>query len=47
MTGIDDPYEHPADAELSVDTSTMSVAEAVDLVLAYLVESGWVEPAMK
>jgi sulfate adenylyltransferase len=47
MTGIDDPYEVPTDAELVLDTTDMSVPEAVDLVLAYLVDSGWVEPEMK
>ena len=46
MTGIDDPYEVPADAELSIDTTTMSVAEAVDVVLSFLIESGWMEPKL-
>jgi sulfate adenylyltransferase len=46
MTGIDDPYEEPLDAELTVDTTTMSVAEAVEVVLGYLVENGWVEPKL-
>jgi sulfate adenylyltransferase len=46
MTGIDDPYEEPADAELTIDTTDMTVPEAVELVLAYLVENGWVEPNM-
>ncbi|GGN57971.1 sulfate adenylyltransferase [Actinoplanes lobatus] len=46
MTGIDDPYEEPADAELTVDTTTMTVPEAVEMVLGYLVESGWVEPKL-
>ncbi len=46
MTGVDDPYEAPTDAELVVDTSTTSVAEAVDAVLQYLIESGWVEPRL-
>jgi sulfate adenylyltransferase len=44
MTGIDDPYEEPADAELTIDTTDMTVPEAVEVVLAYLVENGWVEP---
>ena len=47
MTGIDDPYEEPADAELTLDTTDMTVVEAIDVVLAYLIESGWVEPNMK
>jgi sulfate adenylyltransferase len=46
MTGIDDPYEEPADAELTLDTTTMTVEEAIDVVLAYLVENGWVEPKL-
>ena len=44
MTGIDDPYEEPANAELTIDTTNMSVPEAIEVVLAYLVENGWVEP---
>ncbi|MEV4274829.1 adenylyl-sulfate kinase [Actinoplanes xinjiangensis] len=46
MTGIDDPYEEPTDAELTVDTTTMSVPEAVEMVLSHLVENGWVEPKL-
>ena len=46
MTGIDDPYEEPADAELTIDTTTMTVPEAIELVLGYLVENGWVEPKL-
>ncbi|WP_045745544.1 adenylyl-sulfate kinase [Actinoplanes rectilineatus] len=46
MTGIDDPYEEPSDAEMTIDTTTMTVVEAVELVLAYLVENGWVEPKL-
>jgi sulfate adenylyltransferase len=46
MTGIDDPYEVPADAELTLDTTTMTVPEAIDVVLTFLVENGWVEPKL-
>jgi sulfate adenylyltransferase len=46
MTGVDDPYEEPTDAELVVDTTTMSVPEAIDAVMRYLVETGWVEPKL-
>jgi sulfate adenylyltransferase len=46
MTGVDDPYEEPPAAELTVDTTDMSVPEAIELVLAYLVENGWVEPKL-
>jgi sulfate adenylyltransferase len=46
MTGVDDPYEEPANAELTIDTTDMTVPEAIEVVLAYLVESGWVEPRL-
>jgi sulfate adenylyltransferase len=46
LTGVDDPYEEPTDAELTIDTTSMTVPEAVELVLTYLVESGWVEPKL-
>jgi sulfate adenylyltransferase len=45
MTGIDDPYEVPTDAELVLDTSGIAVDDAVDAVLTYLTDSGWVEPS--
>lgn len=47
MTGIDDPYEEPADAELTIDTTTITVPEAIEMVAAYLIDSGWVEPKMQ
>lgn len=34
FTGIDDPYEQPADADLVIDTSDVSVDDAVEQVLA-------------
>ncbi|MEH1168108.1 adenylyl-sulfate kinase [Micromonospora sp. CPCC 205539] len=43
MTGIDDPYEAPTDADLVVDTTELSVADAVQTVLHHLTETGWVE----
>jgi sulfate adenylyltransferase len=36
FTGIDDPYEAPADAELVIDTSLVSLDDAVDRVIAFL-----------
>jgi sulfate adenylyltransferase len=36
FTGVDDPYEEPADADLVVDTSTSAVDDAVDRVLDLL-----------
>jgi sulfate adenylyltransferase len=36
FTGIDDPYEEPADADLVIDTSQVSLDDAVAQVLARL-----------
>ncbi len=36
FTGISDPYEEPADAQLRLDTSTVDIGTAVDLVLGEL-----------
>jgi len=36
FTGISDPYEEPADADLRLDTSSVDVATAVETVLAEL-----------
>jgi sulfate adenylyltransferase len=43
MTGVDDPYETPTDADLVLDTSDMAVPEAVDRVLRYLADEGWLD----
>jgi sulfate adenylyltransferase len=47
MTGIDDPYEEPIDADLVVDTTDMTVEEAVQRVMEHLTETGWVEPRLQ
>ncbi len=44
MTGIDDPYEEPIDADLVIDTSAMSSDAAVQLVLDKLATDGWLDP---
>lgn len=36
FTGIDDPYEEPSDPEITIDTTHISVDEAVAQVLEYL-----------
>jgi sulfate adenylyltransferase len=41
FTGVSDPYEEPRDADLVLDTSTMTRAEAVNGVLAMLTSGGW------
>lgn len=44
MTGIDDPYEPPTDADLVIDTTGMKISEAVTLVLRHLGAHGWIDP---
>ena len=41
FTGISDPYEEPRDADLVLDTSTMTRAEAVSAVIELLTTGGW------
>ncbi|MBO0805470.1 MAG: adenylyl-sulfate kinase [Nocardiopsaceae bacterium] len=41
FTGISDPYEEPTDADLTVDTSTVSRHDAVAAVLGLLTRGGW------
>jgi sulfate adenylyltransferase len=43
FTGISDPYEVPGDAEITIDTVTTSVDDAVDVVLAYLSSRGFLD----
>jgi sulfate adenylyltransferase len=43
MTGLDDPYELPADADLVIDTSNLSIDDAIDSVVEYLVVEGWLD----
>ena len=41
VTGIDDPYEVPEQAELTLDTSVISPVAAAQRVLRYLEEEGY------
>jgi sulfate adenylyltransferase len=43
MTGIDDPYEVPTDADLVIDTSDLSIDDAVAAVIDHLVVEGWLD----
>ena len=36
FTGIDSPYEHPVNPEITLDAGHLSVAESVNSLLAYL-----------
>lgn len=38
FTGIDDPYEAPQNPELEIDTTDISVDDAVEMVIKYLEE---------
>ena len=41
FTGISDPYEEPLDADLAIDTSTMTREQATEAVLKLLTSGGW------
>ena len=45
FTGISDPYEEPDDANLRIDTSSISIDQAVALVLEHLERNGWLRGA--
>lgn len=44
FTGIDDPYEPPHNAEMTIDTVSNTAEENAEHILAYLVERGYVLP---
>jgi sulfate adenylyltransferase len=44
FTGVSDPYEEPADADLTIDTSTMTREQATDAVIGLLTSGGWLPP---
>lgn len=43
FTGVSDPYEEPRDADVTLDTSSMAVEDAVAIVVGYLDRGGWLE----
>lgn len=43
FTGIDSPFEAPLAAELTIDTSTLSVESAVDRICNYMVAAGYID----
>jgi len=45
FTGISDPYEEPLDADLVIDTSTMTREQATEAVLGMLTSGGWLPAA--
>ncbi|HEX2252089.1 MAG TPA: bifunctional sulfate adenylyltransferase/adenylylsulfate kinase [Thermoanaerobaculia bacterium] len=45
FTGISDPYEEPADADVVIDTSQLSPEEAAQAVLLHLEREGYIGPS--
>lgn len=43
FTGVDDPYEPPANPELTLDMATQTVEEGVTAVMAYLAQRGLIQ----
>ncbi len=41
FTGISDPYEEPADAEITIQTTEMTPDEAADIIIDHLVREGY------
>jgi sulfate adenylyltransferase len=44
FTGISDPYEAPGDAEMVIDTTDITPAEAAQQILLYLESQGFIGP---
>jgi sulfate adenylyltransferase len=44
FTGISDPYEEPADAELRIDTTLADPEECVQQIILYLEKEGYIGP---
>jgi sulfate adenylyltransferase len=42
FTGVSDPYESPADAEVVIDTTNTTPEEAAQEILLYLRKQGYV-----
>lgn len=47
FTGISDPYEEPADAELVIDTTDITPEDAAKIVLDRLVFEGFITAAQE
>lgn len=42
FTGINDPYEQPVNPELTIDTSKLTIQEALDSILSYLKQEQYI-----
>lgn len=45
FTGIDDPYEPPHNAEITLDTVNCSAEENAERIVSYLLERGFIRPS--
>jgi adenylylsulfate kinase-like enzyme len=43
FTGISDPYEVPQNPDITIDTSTCTVMEAVDMIFKRLIDDAYVK----
>ena len=43
LTGVDDPYEPPLNAEICIDADTLSVEESINKIIAYLQNTGHIK----
>jgi adenylylsulfate kinase len=43
FVGVDIPYEHPEDADLTIDTHELTVSEAAEKIIGFLSERGKLE----
>jgi len=41
FTGIDSPYEAPNSAEITIDTSVLSIDKSVDVIIDYLIKNSY------
>jgi sulfate adenylyltransferase len=44
FTGVDDPYEEPLNAEVTIDTSKLGVKKCADVIIEKLIELGYILP---
>ena len=44
FTGISDPYEEPADADITIDTTALTPEEAAQQIILHLEREGYIGP---
>jgi sulfate adenylyltransferase len=47
FTGISDPYEEPADADITIDTSVLPLTEGLQQIVDFLDERGSLPPVLR